>query len=153
MGTYVVTGSASGLGAATLTRLQGLGHRVIGVDQHEAEIVADLATPDGRERAVRASIAASDGRLEGVVSCAGLAPFHDTSAITRVNYFGAIAVLDGLRGALQAGDHPAAVGIATSPHRVCSPPLNDLNFWKSGWHREGRRPGCRREGTHLNSLH
>ncbi|MDG2307246.1 MAG: SDR family oxidoreductase [Candidatus Binatia bacterium] len=113
MGTYVVTGSASGLGAATVVRLQGLGHRVIGIDQHEAEIVADLATADGREHAIRGSLAASDGKLEGVVSCAGLAPFHETTAITRVNYFGAIAVLDGLRDALTAGDRPAAVGIAT----------------------------------------
>lgn len=116
MGTFVVTGSASGLGAATSNRLVANGHTVIGVDQKEAEsvaIVADLGTHEGRARAIEGSLEASGGRLEGVVSCAGLAPFHETSAITRVNFFGALAVLDGLRDALTKGDRPAAVGIAT----------------------------------------
>ncbi len=113
MGIYVVTGSASGLGAATLARLEARGHRVIGVDQHEAEVVADLATAEGRAKAIAGALAASGGTLEGVVSCAGLAPFHETTAITRVNYFGAMAILDGLRDALARGEHPAAVGIAT----------------------------------------
>ena len=113
MGTYVVTGSASGLGAATAARLERRGNRVIGIDQHRAEIVADLGTAEGRRSAIDGALAASGGRLEGVVSCAGLAPFHETTAITRVNYFGALAMLDGLREALAAGDRPAAVGIAT----------------------------------------
>ena len=113
MGTYVVTGSASGLGRATLQRLEKDGHRVIGVDRHEAEVVGDLGTPQGRQSAIDTCLAACDGKLEGVVSCAGLAPFDETSAITRVNYFGAIAILDGLRDALARGENPAAVGIAT----------------------------------------
>ena len=113
MGTYVVTGSASGLGASTASRLEGSGHRVIGIDQHQAEIVADLATPAGRSHAIERALSACDGRLEGVVSCAGLAPFHDPSAVTRVNFFGALAILDGLRDALSKGNRPAAVGIAT----------------------------------------
>lgn len=113
MGTYVVTGSASGLGAATAKRLTGAGHGVIGIDQHDAEVVADLGTPEGRNHAIQSSLDASGGKLEGVVSCAGLAPFHETKAITRVNFFGALAMLDGLREALTKGDHPAAVGIAT----------------------------------------
>lgn len=113
MGTYVVTGSASGLGAATSARLEAAGHRVIGIDQHRAEIVADLGTREGRAHAIDAARGASDGRLEGVVSCAGLAPFHEPAAVTRVNFFGAIAILDGLRDALARGEHPAAVGIAT----------------------------------------
>lgn len=113
MGTYVVTGSASGLGAATATRLTRAGHRVIGIDQHEAEVVADLGTADGRTHAIQSSLDVSGGTLEGVVSCAGLAPFHETKAVTRVNFFGAIAILDGLREALAKGDRPAAVGIAT----------------------------------------
>lgn len=113
MGTYVVTGSASGLGAATASRLSRTGHTVIGVDQHEADVVADLATREGREHAIGEALERSGGRLEGVVSCAGLAPFHEPAAITRVNYFGAMAVLDGLREALTRGEKPAAVGIAT----------------------------------------
>ncbi len=113
MGTYVVTGSASGLGAATAARLTADGHRVIGIDRHRAEVEADLGTSEGRAHAIGESLTRSGGRLEGVVSCAGLAPFDEPTAVTRVNYFGAIAMLDGLRDALEAGDRPSAVGIAT----------------------------------------
>lgn len=113
MGNYVVTGSASGLGAATAARLETAGHRVIGIDQHETEIVADLGTAEGRAHAIGSAIEKCGNTLDGVVSCAGLAPFHDVKAITRVNFFGALAILDGLRPALENGERPAAVGIAT----------------------------------------
>ena len=113
MGIHVVTGSASGLGAATAERLERAGHRVLGVDRHDAEIIADLATVAGPEEANGAVQEHSRGKLDGVVSCAGLAPFDEPTAVTRVNYFGAIAMLDGLRDALARGENPAAVGIAT----------------------------------------
>ena len=47
MGTICVTGSASGMGAATAARLRDDGHRVIGVDQRDADVVADLSTREG----------------------------------------------------------------------------------------------------------
>ena len=42
MGTYAVTGSASGMGQAVVAKLVALGHRVITVDITAADIVADL---------------------------------------------------------------------------------------------------------------
>ena len=48
MGTYVVSGSASGIGAAVTARLRADGHTVIGVDLHDAEVTGDLATESGR---------------------------------------------------------------------------------------------------------
>ena len=48
MRTVVITGSASGIGRATLRFLEQRGDRVIGVDLHDAEIIADLITPAGR---------------------------------------------------------------------------------------------------------
>jgi nucleoside-diphosphate-sugar epimerase len=48
MGTIVVTGSAGGIGTATRTRLEKGGHRVIGVDVRDAEVIADLSTAAGR---------------------------------------------------------------------------------------------------------
>lgn len=113
MGNYVVTGSASGLGAAVTRRLEKDGHRVIGIDRHRAEIEADLGTPQGRVEAIAAAKEACDGVLDGVVSCAGLGPYDDTLAITRVNYFGAMAILDELRECLERGSKPAAVVISS----------------------------------------
>ncbi|MBW8752524.1 MAG: reductase, partial [Propionibacteriales bacterium] len=47
MRTYVVSGAASGIGAATAALLTSGGDRVIGVDLHGADVQADLATADG----------------------------------------------------------------------------------------------------------
>jgi NAD(P)-dependent dehydrogenase (short-subunit alcohol dehydrogenase family) len=113
MGNIVVTGSASGLGAALTLRLEADGHRVVGIDRHEAEITADLGEPEGRARAIAVANEACGGVLAGLVSCAGLGPYDEVKAVTRVNFFGAVAILDGLRGALARGREPAAVAIAS----------------------------------------
>ena len=113
MRTIVVTGSGSGLGAAIGRRLEKEDVRIIGIDIHGAEIEANLGTSEGREHAISASLEASDGRLDGVVSCAGVGPYGEAKDITRVNYFGAIEMLDGLLDALAKGEEPAAVAISS----------------------------------------
>ena len=50
--TIALTGSASGIGAATRAALVAEGQRVIGVDLRDAEVVADLGTADGRAAAI-----------------------------------------------------------------------------------------------------
>ncbi|TQL68497.1 NAD(P)-dependent dehydrogenase (short-subunit alcohol dehydrogenase family) [Nocardioides albertanoniae] len=105
MGTYVVTGSASGMGAAVVDRLRAAHHRVITVDIDDADVVADLSTAAGRRGAVEKVLAAADGRLDGAVLAAGLgpAPGRDRpSLITQVNYFGVVELLEGWRDALAA---------------------------------------------------
>ena len=57
MSLIAITGAASGIGAATAAALQAAGHRVLGVDLRNAEIVADLSTADGRSQAVAAIVA------------------------------------------------------------------------------------------------
>jgi NAD(P)-dependent dehydrogenase (short-subunit alcohol dehydrogenase family) len=113
MATHLVTGTASGLGAAIRRRLERDGHRVIGVDRRDAEILADLATEDGRRDAVAAGREAAGDALDGVVSCAGLGPYDEPQPVIRVNFFGALAVLEGLRDALTRGREPAAVAISS----------------------------------------
>ena len=113
MGNYFVTGSASGLGAAVARRLEKDGHRVIGLDRHRAEIEADLGSAEGRARGIAAAKEACGGVLDGVVSCAGLGPYDEAKAIARVNYFGAMAVLDELRDCLERGTQPAGVVISS----------------------------------------
>ena len=102
MGTYAISGSASGMGAATRRRLEAAGHRVIGVDLHDAEVIADLATAGGRAGAIAAVIDASGGVLDGAVSAAGVGPPTAGELVARVNYFGSQALLEGLRPALAA---------------------------------------------------
>ncbi|HEX5613632.1 MAG TPA: SDR family oxidoreductase [Acidimicrobiia bacterium] len=122
--TYAVTGSASGLGAATSARLVGAGARVIGVDLRDADVDADLATTAGRADAVARVLDACDGVLDGVVPCAGLGPqVADHALMLSVNYFGAVAFLDGLAEALGRGDQPAVVMI--SSHSVMLDPTVD----------------------------
>ncbi len=110
----VVTGSASGLSAAVVDRLVALGRPTIGVDRHDADVVADLGTAEGRSAAIAAIGGIAGDRLDGVVSCAGLSPIHpDPAAIVSVNWFGAMAVLDGLHPLLVNGTDPAAVAISS----------------------------------------
>jgi NAD(P)-dependent dehydrogenase (short-subunit alcohol dehydrogenase family) len=113
----VVTGAASGLGAATARRLRSEGRSVIGVDVvavDGVDIVADLGSQPGRDEAVAQVVARSDGALGGVVSCAALGPESpDPAAIVSVNWFGALHMLDALLPALAGAERPAAVAIAS----------------------------------------
>ena len=70
--TTVITGSASGIGAALRRRLEAEGERVVGVDLVDAEVIADLATPEGRAAMVADVAAATDGVVDAVVANAGV---------------------------------------------------------------------------------
>jgi NAD(P)-dependent dehydrogenase (short-subunit alcohol dehydrogenase family) len=122
VGTYVVTGSASGMGAATKQRLEADGHEVIGVDVRDATATFDLGTADGRENAVAAIHQYADGAIDGLVTFAGLAgtSTRPGSTVASVNYFGTVALLEGLRPALEAarGGQPAAVAISSNSSTV-----------------------------------
>ena len=120
--TVVVTGSASGMGAATRTRLEQAGQRVIGIDLHDADILADLGTRRGREAAVAAVTELSGGTIDGLVTWAGLTGLTTIagSAIVSVNYFGTVSLLSGLRPLLARGDQPAAVAISSNS-ATCMP--------------------------------
>jgi NAD(P)-dependent dehydrogenase (short-subunit alcohol dehydrogenase family) len=115
MAVIVVTGSASGIGLATRARLEAAGDQVIGVDLRDAEVLADLATPAGRAAAVAAVSQATRGCIDGLVVCAGVGPeFEPWSTIVSLNYFGAQALLHGLREALAAAEAPAAVAVSSN---------------------------------------
>lgn len=105
--TYVITGSAGGIGRALTTRLESAGHRVIGVDIADADVVADLSTPEGRKQMVVDVRAICGGVLDGVVANAGVS--LEGPQTVRINYFGAVATLEGLRPMLAAGTDPRAV--------------------------------------------
>lgn len=117
MGTYAVTGSASGMGAAVVARLAAEGHRVIGVDLREADVTADLATPAGRRAAAAAVLDRAGGVLDGAVLAAGLgpAPGRDRARlIAEVNVLGVTELLDAWRPALAAAERAKVVVFASN---------------------------------------
>ena len=122
MRTIAITGAASGMGAATTKKLRDQGHRVITVDQRDANIVADLGTAEGRRQAIAAITSMSDGKLEGFVPFAGIGPLpgRPGSLVISVNYFGTVEMLDALRPLLAAGDEAAAVAISSNS-TTCQP--------------------------------
>ena len=106
MRTTVVTGSASGIGATLAQLLTSRGGRVIGVDVHDADVVADLSTAEGRASLVQSVTELSGGHIDAIVANAGLA--HPIPATIAVNYFGAVATLEGLRPLLAGSAAPRA---------------------------------------------
>ena len=125
MRTYVISGAASGIGAATAARLVADGHRVIGVDLAGADVEADLATPAGRLDAVRRVAELAPDGVHGVVPCAGIAGLTgvDPALLVSVNYFGAIALVEGLHDQL-ASAPDAAVVLLASNSITCQPGWN-----------------------------
>lgn len=108
--TYIVTGAASGIGAATARYLREHGDRVIACDLHDADVVGDLATDAGRARLVDGVTRMSGGRIDGIVANAGGGPSETMIAL---NFFGTVATLEGLRPLLLSSTAPRAVMVSS----------------------------------------
>ena len=113
MRTVLITGAASGIGRATAAWLQRAGHRVIGVDLRGADIETDLGTAGGRATLVSSAAKLAPEGLDSVVACAGVAS-APAEQIVSVNYFGAVATLEGLLPLLRKRPRPRAVVVASS---------------------------------------
>lgn len=112
--TIVVTGSASGIGAAVKARLTSKGHRVIGLDVRDADVIANLATAEGRAAGLAGLIEAAGGdAIDGFVPCAGVSNLP-ADVTLEINYLGTVELLRGLQPLLAKGDDPAAVLIASN---------------------------------------
>ena len=140
--TYVVTGAASGIGAATARYLRERGDRVISCDLHDADVIANLTTREGRAELIDGVARLSGGRIDGIVANAGGGP-AETSL--QLNFFGAVATLDGLRPLLESSSAPRGCGVLDSvvwPGRFA----NRRSLSQSGRaRRDRRRVGVRKE--------
>jgi NAD(P)-dependent dehydrogenase (short-subunit alcohol dehydrogenase family) len=105
VGTVLVTGGASGLGAAVATAVSEVGGRPVILDRVPAELdveqeVVDLADTRAAETAVRA-VSERVGGLDAVVTCAGTdacgrlddVPGEDWDRVVLVNLLGTVAVV------------------------------------------------------------
>lgn len=98
MATMVITGGATGIGAAICALLGENGHQVIVVDIKQADICADLSTAEGRRQAIAGLEQAAPDGLDGFIACAGVSgSVPDKPLIPSVNYFGAVELIAGLR--------------------------------------------------------
>lgn len=127
--TALITGAASGLGAATAERLVAAGAAVVGVDlaasieklEQPLEGVTYVAADVTEEEQVRDAVAAADGTLRLVVNCAGIAPAkrilssrgpHDLATFQRaidINLVGTFNVMR-LAAEAMAGNEPDEQG-------------------------------------------
>ncbi|GAA2400257.1 SDR family oxidoreductase [Actinomadura vinacea] len=109
--TIAVSGAASGIGRALADLLRANGDRVIGVDREETDVRADLAASEGRAEAVRGVLERCGGVLDGLVACAGISAPEPLTI--RVNFYGAVGLLEGLRPALAAAPAPRAAVVGS----------------------------------------
>ncbi len=101
-GIYALTGGATGIGAAIKARLIADGNEVITVDIKDADVVADLATEQGRQAAIDGIRARAEAGLDGFIPCAGVGPHvRPASTVVRINYFGVVATVTGVTDLLE----------------------------------------------------
>jgi NAD(P)-dependent dehydrogenase (short-subunit alcohol dehydrogenase family) len=105
LGTVLVTGAASGLGAAVVRAVADAGGRPVALDRVKTDAdveqdIADLADTRAAEETVRA-LAQRVGGLDAVVTCAGTdacgrledVPAEEWERVVRVNLLGTVAVV------------------------------------------------------------
>jgi NADP-dependent 3-hydroxy acid dehydrogenase YdfG len=105
LGTVLVTGGSSGLGAAVIDAVAQAGGRPVNLDLRKSDAdveqeVVDLADPRAAEQAVRA-VSERVGGLDAVVTCAGTdacgkledVPGEQWDQVVQVNLVGTVAVV------------------------------------------------------------
>ena len=112
--TVVITGAASGIGRATAERCRRAGDTVIGVDLRDADIEADLSSESGRTRMVEHVKRHAPGGVDAVLAGAGISHAEKPRETLAINYFGAVATLEGLRPLLALSARPRAVAICST---------------------------------------
>jgi NAD(P)-dependent dehydrogenase (short-subunit alcohol dehydrogenase family) len=107
----VVTGAASGIGAATAARLVVEGREVIGIDRQPARgcptVLCDLARPD----TVDAALAELPGEIGGLANVAGVPGTFPAELVMRVNVLGLRHLTEALLPRLAPG--AAVVNVAS----------------------------------------
>ncbi len=154
MGSYLVTGAASGIGLATATVLARDGHRVFALDRDAARLqtafdgldgprpepfVIDVADPAAVTAALEA-IAQRTGALDGLVNAAGvvrIVPFEDLTvddwATTyRINVIGTYLMLQAALPLLRAAPSPSVVNLASMAGKIASSYTAAYNASKAG---------------------
>ena len=127
MGLYAMTGGATGIGAAIKQRLRDDSHEVIVADLKDADILADLSTPAGRDSAIAAIRRHAASGLDGFIPCAGVAGHLPNRAlIASLNYFGTVSLVEGLQDLLAARKGSVVLISSNSAPHPTNPQFVDL---------------------------
>lgn len=107
----VVTGAASGIGAATAARLTAAGREVIGLDRQPARecptVLCDLSRPE----TIDSAVAELPAEIGGLANVAGLPGTFPAEMVMRVNVLGLRHLTEALLPRLAAGS--AVVNVAS----------------------------------------
>ena len=99
---YLVTGAASGIGAAIKSGLEAENHQVIGVDLRDSDLSADLSDEVQLKSVVSEVLERAPDGLDGLVPCAGVGPeVPNKAVIAQINYFAVVDLVDALMPALE----------------------------------------------------
>lgn len=93
---HVITGSSSGIGQATQELLRANGHRVIGVDIRDADVIADLSTPAGRAATVARIVELAPEGIDGLLTSAGASDPNRPGFACATNFYGTTEIVTGL---------------------------------------------------------
>ena len=110
----VVTGAASGMGAATANLLTELGAEVIGLDIKTGDAatsafhLADLSDP----ASIDSAVAAIGGSVDSLLNCAGLPTNAPGQTIVRVNFVGHRHLTEALLPRMEKGSSVAFISSA-----------------------------------------
>lgn len=101
MGTYVITGGTTGIGAAVRKTLQDQGHEVFNIDYNDGDCLADLSTREGQLGAIDAVVKKYPDGIDVLICNAGVGPTAPPKTIFALNFFGSIRLAEGLRPLLK----------------------------------------------------
>ena len=94
MGIYVITGGSSGIGAKTVEILKGRKHQVVNIDLKGGDIDANLATKEGRKKALEELHRQFPDGIDAMICNAGVNV--NIPLIISLNYFGATEMAQGV---------------------------------------------------------
>ncbi len=120
--TVVVTGAASGIGAATAELVGDLGARVIGLNIKEPAVagVSWIRTDLGDEASMQAAVTALPDRVNALFQCAGIANIAPGPQVMAVNFLGPRLLTEGVVTLMAPGAAIASVssvsGVNFHPH-------------------------------------
>jgi cytochrome P450/NAD(P)-dependent dehydrogenase (short-subunit alcohol dehydrogenase family) len=127
---FVVTGAASGIGAATLAALKAAGRRCLAIDRNPMPGEDFLACDLADESSIAACVEAIDGPVDGVAHVAGIAGTAEAAQVLKVTIS---ARADSSRRCRRRSRRAAPSSSCPASRRVAAPRLRAMLAF-SDWH-------------------